>query len=77
MKRSYRRSILDLSFNLLRSVPESLKLLTSLTVVYFVQNRIAKISGFDGVCSLTSLELGGNKLRVTNHPILLQISIDV
>lgn len=58
------RRVLDLSFNLLRAVPDNLENLTSLRTVYFVQNRISKITGFGSVTSLTSLELGGNKIRV-------------
>lgn len=57
--------VLDLSFNLLKSVPDTLHHLTSLKTVYFVQNRISRISGLEGVgATLRSLELGGNKLRV-------------
>ncbi|TFY76062.1 hypothetical protein EWM64_g7948 [Hericium alpestre] len=57
-------SVLDLSFNLLRTVPDGLEHLTSLKTVYFVQNRISKITGLQGLgATLRSLELGGNKLR--------------
>ncbi|KAJ3505604.1 hypothetical protein NLJ89_g7329 [Agrocybe chaxingu] len=56
-------SVLDLSFNLLRSVPDRLEFLTSLDTIYFVQNKISKISGFTSCCTLRSLELGGNRLR--------------
>jgi protein phosphatase 1 regulatory subunit 7 len=57
--------VLDLSFNLLKSVPDTFHHLISLRTVYFVQNRISRISGLEGVgASLRSLELGGNKLRV-------------
>ncbi|KAF8896287.1 protein phosphatase regulatory subunit [Infundibulicybe gibba] len=48
--------VLDLSFNLLRAVPDRLGNLTSLHTIYFVQNRISSISNLD-------LELGGNKIR--------------
>ena len=58
-------SVLDLSFNLLKLVPDTLHHLTFLKTVYFVQNRISRISGLEGMgASLRSLELGGNKLRV-------------
>ena len=57
-------STLDLSFNLLRSIPDALAHLRSLETVYFVQNRISKITGLEASVSLTSLELGGNKIRV-------------
>lgn len=60
-----RYSVLDLSFNLLKAIPDTLHHLSSLKTVYFVQNRISKISGLQGVgATLRSLELGGNKLRV-------------
>ena len=56
--------VLDLSFNLLRAVPDRLECLTSLQTIYFVQNRISKISGLSSCVTLRSLELGGNKIRV-------------
>ncbi|KAF5367430.1 hypothetical protein D9758_003674 [Tetrapyrgos nigripes] len=56
-------SVLDLSFNLLRTVPDSLQYLRSLHTVYFVQNRISKITNLDNLASLRSLELGGNRIR--------------
>lgn len=57
--------MLDLSFNLLKLIPDTLHHLTSLKTIYFVQNRISRISGLEGVgATLRSLELGGNKLRV-------------
>jgi hypothetical protein len=56
---------LDLSFNLLRSIPDTLHHLQKLKTVYFVQDRISTISGLDRLgATLTSLELGGNKIRV-------------
>lgn len=58
-------SILDFSFNLLRSIPESIAQLQSLKTIYFVQNRISKITGLDNSTSLRSLELGGNRIRVS------------
>jgi protein phosphatase 1 regulatory subunit 7 len=57
-------SILDLSFNLLKAVPDTSSYLTSLHTVYFVQNRISKISGLGSSSTLVYLELGGNKIRV-------------
>jgi Leucine-rich repeat (LRR) protein len=60
-----RYSVLDLSFNLLKAIPDTLHHLSSLRTVYFVQNRISRISGLQEVgATLRSLELGGNKLRV-------------
>ncbi|KAF8322697.1 L domain-like protein, partial [Clavulina sp. PMI_390] len=59
--------ILDLSFNLLRAVPPILDTLPSLHTVYFVQNKITKIDGLASPsigASLTSLELGGNRIRM-------------
>ena len=56
---------LDLSFNLLRAIPTGLRHLQKLKTVYFVQDRISTISGLDSLgATLTSLELGGNKIRV-------------
>ncbi|KAG6878217.1 hypothetical protein C0993_010637 [Termitomyces sp. T159_Od127] len=54
---------LDLSFNLLKTIPEGLASLVCLHTVYFVQNRISKISGFESCIKLRSLELGGNRIR--------------
>lgn len=56
-------TVLDLSFNLLRAVPDRLEFLTSLDTIYFVQNKISKITGFNHSGSLRSLELGGNRIR--------------
>lgn len=57
---------LDLSFNLLRMIPTGLRHLQKLKTVYFVQDRISVISGLDSLgATLTSLELGGNKIRVS------------
>jgi Leucine-rich repeat (LRR) protein len=57
---------LDLSFNNFRAVPETLHHLTSLKTVYFVQNRISKITGLETLGrTLRSLELGGNRIRVS------------
>lgn len=56
-------SVLDLSFNLLRAVPEGLRFLSTLHTVYFVQNRISKINGLEQCINLRSLELGGNRIR--------------
>ncbi|CAA7267154.1 unnamed protein product [Cyclocybe aegerita] len=60
-------SVLDLSFNLLRSVPDRLEFLTSLDTIYFVQNKISKISGFTSCSTLRSLELGGNRIRTIEN----------
>ena len=58
--------VLDLSFNNLKHVPPTLDRLTSLRIIYFVQNRISHIENLSGVGrTLRSLELGGNKIRVS------------
>lgn len=55
---------LDLSFNVLREIPETLSRLTALQIVFFVQNRISHITGLQGLgATLTSLELGANRIR--------------
>ena len=60
-------SILDLSFNLLHSVPECVEKLVALRTVYFVQNRISRIDRLSTLgANLRSLELGGNRIRVRN-----------
>ena len=60
------RSTLDLSFNLIKHIPEEIeKHLTSLKTIFFVQNRISHIANLSGLAAnLRSLELGGNRLRV-------------
>jgi len=59
---------LDVSFNLLRAVPKVLSSLSSLQVVYFVQNKITQIDGLGGVgATLRSLELGGNRIRTIEN----------
>ncbi len=60
---------LDLSFNVLRSVPEGLDAFPVLDTIYFVQNKISKISGFTSCTTLRSLELGGNKIRVRRKSV--------
>ena len=60
------RSSLDLSFNMIKHVPEELeKHLLSLRTIYFVQNKISHIANLSGLAAtLRSLELGGNRIRV-------------
>lgn len=53
-----------MSFNLLKLVPEGLAEVPTLKTVFFVQNKISKINNLDPLVNLTSLELGGNRLRV-------------
>ena len=64
ISRADSRRVLDLSFNNIRTIPDALQTLPSLKTVYFVQNRISKISGLENLTNLTSIELGGNKIRV-------------
>lgn len=72
------RRSLDFSFNNLRSLllpsshPSSatppLDALTNLEQVYLIQNKISKIEGLTGsglTNNLKSLELGGNRIRVS------------
>ncbi|GAA98844.1 uncharacterized protein L969DRAFT_76596 [Mixia osmundae IAM 14324] len=56
---------LDLSFNLIREIPEGVfKDCKALSTVYFIQNKIGKIQHLEDLKpTLTSLELGGNRLR--------------
>ncbi|KAF9450342.1 L domain-like protein [Macrolepiota fuliginosa MF-IS2] len=63
LDRSQNLTVVDLSFNLLRSVPDGLEHLKSLDTLYFVQNKISKITGLSHSVTLRSLELGGNRIR--------------
>lgn len=63
---------LDLSFNNIRHIP-TLPSLTKVNVLYFVQNKISRIDeGSLDWCSetITSLELGGNRIRVSQLKLL-------
>lgn len=67
-----RRRSLDLSFNLLRSVSQlddasasSPFALPHLTHLYLIQNKLTKIEGVRDRTSLTYLEYGGNRIRVS------------
>lgn len=66
-------SVLDFSFNLLRNVPDRLEYLKSLHTVYFIQNKISKITGLTSCSSLRSLELGGNKIRVSFEQLSFKV----
>lgn len=60
-------SSLDLSFNNIRHVP-NLPSIKALTVLYLVQNKITRIDkgALDWCAStITSIELGGNRIRVS------------
>jgi protein phosphatase 1 regulatory subunit 7 len=44
--------------------------LKNLHHLYFVQNKISRIEGLDGLSNLTYLELGANRIRVyTTQPL--------
>ncbi|WOO76757.1 Protein phosphatase 1 regulatory subunit 7 [Vanrija pseudolonga] len=60
---------LDLSFNNIRHVP-NLPSLTAVKILYLVQNKIGKIDeGALDWCkdTITSIELGGNRIRAIEH----------
>ncbi|KAG8969455.1 hypothetical protein FRC03_002731 [Tulasnella sp. 419] len=60
--------VLDFSFNLLRSVPDTISNLQSLRTIYFVQNKITKIDHLHHFgATLRSLELGGNRIRTIEN----------
>lgn len=60
----HKLKVLDLSFNLLKAVPNSLGSHPVIDTIYFVQNKISHIEHFDSVgTTLRSLELGGNRIR--------------
>ena len=58
-----------MSFNLLRRIPaDVLRRFTKLKTAYFIQNKIGRIEGLEPLAgTLTSIELGGNKLRVRSQ----------
>ena len=56
--------ILDLSFNAIKVV-ENLEALVQLEKLYLVQNSISKIENMTTLSSITMLELGANKIRVS------------
>ncbi|KAK6612123.1 protein phosphatase 1 regulatory subunit SDS22 [Botrytis cinerea] len=53
---------LDLSFNKLKHI-KKLNHLTSLTDLYFVQNKITTIENLEGLSKLRNLELAANRIR--------------
>ncbi|MBW0498547.1 hypothetical protein O181_038262 [Austropuccinia psidii MF-1] len=66
---------LDLSFNLIRKI-ENLDHLKSLKTFYLIQNKISRIEKLDCLCNtLTSLELGSNRIRhITNLSSLTNLT---
>lgn len=61
----FNNRVIDFSFNLLRSIPDVFTVLTRVETVYFVQNKITNIGNLQNLSSLRSLELGGNRIRVS------------
>ena len=56
---------LDLSFNHIRVI-DGLSLLTNLTDLYLINNKLTKIESLSALTNLTMLELGSNRLRVSD-----------
>lgn len=54
---------LDLSFNKIKHI-KNVSHMVGLTDLYFVQNKISKIEGLEGLSKLRNLELGANRIRV-------------
>lgn len=54
---------LDLSFNKIKHI-KNVSHLVKLTDLFFVQNKISRIEGLDGLTRLRNLELGANRIRV-------------
>ncbi|KAH9472500.1 hypothetical protein Pst134EA_003109 [Puccinia striiformis f. sp. tritici] len=66
---------LDFSFNLIRKI-ENLDSLESLSTLYLIQNKISQIEALDNLAkTLTSLELGSNRIRhITNLSCLINLT---
>ena len=62
--------ILDLSHNLLDSLPEDISRLTKLKIAFFSYNRFIKVPSFVGCESLTMLGFKGNQIEVFDEDIL-------
>lgn len=72
---------LDLSFNNIRH-PPNLPSLAKVNIMYLVQNKISRVEpGELDWCkdTITSIELGGNRIRVSGSPavILAQVWPDL
>lgn len=52
-----------MSFNKIKHI-KNVSHLVKLTDIYFVQNKISKIEGLEGMTKLRNLELGANRIRV-------------
>ena len=48
--------------------------LVKLTDIYFVQNKISRIEGLEGLTKLRNLELGANRIRVGECNLRLSVS---
>lgn len=47
--------------------------LVKLTDIYFVQNKISRIEGLEGLTKLRNLELGANRIRVGEYYLYLGV----
>ena len=54
---------LDLSFNKIKHI-KNICHLKELTDLYFVQNKIQRIEGLEGLSKIRNLELAANRIRV-------------
>ncbi len=50
--------------------------LKELRDIYFVQNKIQKIEGLDGLAKLRNLELAANRIRVGKLPEAWDMEVD-
>lgn len=50
--------------------------LKELKDIYFVQNKIQKIEGLDGLAKLRNLELAANRIRVGGLPEIYGTEVD-
>jgi Leucine-rich repeat (LRR) protein len=61
------KSSLDLSFNKIKRIPPRvLRKMKELKHLYFAANKISVIEGLEDMDSLENLELGANRIRVSN-----------
>lgn len=58
-------TILDLSFNSIRFIPDLAKSCPQLEELYVAQNKLKKIEGLNGLTKLKTLDLGANRIRVS------------
>ncbi len=62
--------ILDMSHNLLTSLPEDISRLTKLKIAFFSYNRFVNVPSFIGCKKLTLLGLKGNQIEIFDEDIL-------